>query len=297
MKLLVSLLAIAVLNLVPFTSVSAQTPSALASLRLSAESLYQAPIPAPSEATLYNNRAVTPASLTGEELFEYLHAATEPAPRRAPTSYSASKSFMYSKADNIGCNGKPGIITFYSQICANGSSSDGNSYKEQGDQNGDGVVDKFVNAEHLWPQSFFGKALPMVADLHHLQSTFVTPNGRRSNLRFCKVSKAKYSTSSGSKLGDNCFEPADAVKGNVARALLYFVNRYSNNNIRQGGMNYDEFWTKNVPMFLEWNKMDPPDANEKRRNDLIEEYQGNRNPFVDDYTLADRIGVQAFQAH
>jgi len=204
---------------------------------------------------------------------------------------------MYSKADNVGCGNVPGVMTFYSQVCVKGSSDNGDNYKEQGDQNGDGVVDTLVNAEHLWPQSYFGKSLPMVADLHHLQSTFATPNGRRGNLRFCKVSGTpKYSTASGSKLGSNCYEPADAVKGNVARALLYFVVRYYDRNIRQG-MDYNAFWVQNVPMLLEWNRMDPPDANEKRRNDLIEGFQGNRNPFVDDYTLADRIGAQVLQSH
>jgi endonuclease I len=203
---------------------------------------------------------------------------------------------MYSKADNTGCNGGPGILTFYSQVCASGSSDNGDDYKEQGDQNGDGVVDKLVNAEHLWPQSYFKSALPMVADLHHLQSTFATPNGRRGNFKFCKASGSSYSTASGSKLGKNCFEPADAVKGNVARALLYFVTRYYDKNIRQG-MDYKDFWTNNVPMLLAWNRQDPPDANERRRNDLIEQYQGNRNPFVDDPSLADRIGEAVFEAH
>ncbi|MDD5628471.1 MAG: endonuclease, partial [Elusimicrobia bacterium] len=36
-------------------------------------------------------------------------------------------------------------------------------------------------------------------------------------------------------------------------------------------------------------------AYEKRRNDLVEEFQGNRNPFIDDPALADRIGAEAFR--
>lgn len=232
--------------------------------------------------------------LTGEQLFQELHKTLAPV-KEAP-DYKQARVFMYSKADNISCNGAPGILTFYSQVCAAGSSGNGNHYKEQGDQNGDGVVDKIVNAEHLWPQTYFNSSMPMVADLHQLASTFETPNSRRGSLKFTKVSKALYSTSSGSKLGADGFEPADAVKGNVARAMLYFVTRYYDRNIRSG-MNYKDFWTRNVPMFLEWNRQDPPDANELRRNNLVAQFQGNLNPFIDDPALADRIGAAVFASH
>jgi hypothetical protein len=35
--------------------------------------------------------------------------------------------------------------------------------------------------------------------------------------------------------------------------------------------------------------MDPPDAFEKHRNDVIESIQGNRNPFIDHPEWADSI--------
>lgn len=111
------------------------------------------------------------------------------------------------------------------------------------------------------------------------------------------VSNATYSTSAGSKLGKEGYEPADAAKGNVARAVLYFVVRYYDRSIRQGGMDYNSFWTRNVPMLLQWNRQDPPDASERRRNDLVESFQGNRNPFIDNPGLADKIGETVFEAH
>ena len=268
---------------------------ALDLLKASGVSFSAGAIPSP-EAPLLLNRAATPDGLAGEQLFAYLHDATATAPRKAEPSYKASKAFMYATADNTGCGGRPGILTAYSQVCVPGSGPDGNSYKETGDANGDGVANDFVNAEHIWPQSYFNRALPMVADLHHLMSTLSVPNGRRANLKFAKVLKATYSTSSGSKLGKEGFEPDDAVKGNVARALFYFIVRYSDRSIRQG-MDYNSFWTKNVPMLLEWNRQDPPDANERRRNDLVEQFQGNRNPFIDDPSLADRVGEAVFEAH
>ena len=285
----------AVLFLSDLSFLSAQVPAFEALKASPAAQRLEFLAPAVSGPALFNS-GIPKAELSGEALFSYLHEATAPSAQKGPASYKASKAFMYSKADNTGCGGAPGILTFYSQVCVRGSSEDGNSYKEQGDQNADGLPGDFINAEHLWPQSYFNSNLPMVADLHHLQSTFSTPNGRRSNLRFAKVSRASYSTSSGSKLGTEGFEPADAVKGNVARALLYFVVRYYNRSIRTG-LNYNDFWTQRVPLLLEWNRQDPPDANEVRRNGLVESFQGNRNPFVDDSSLADKIGAAVFASH
>lgn len=255
-----------------------------------------APLSASDAVLALPEAAKDPApALTGEQLFQQLHKAEIPA-KSNPAGYKQAKAYMYSKADNVTCNGAPGILTFYSQVCAAGTSANGDDYHEQGDQNGDGVVDTIVNAEHIWPQSFFKSALPMVADLHQLASTFATPNGRRANLRYAKVTNPTYSTSSGSKLGKEGFEPADAVKGNVARALLYFVTRYYDQNIRQG-MDYNSFWVSQVPMLLEWNRQDPPDAAERRRNDMVEAFQGNRNPYIDHPELADQVGAAVFASH
>ena len=297
MKRLVVLLA--VLAVLPFSHLAAQLPAvqqypAFAELKASVlpaalEFTLPDPVAAPAKA------AAIPENISGEQLFQYLHINIAPS-NRASSGYSVAKAYMYSKADNVACNGSAGIITSYSQVCVNGSSSSGNDYIEKGDQDKDGVSGDFVNAEHIWPQSYFNSAYPMVADIHQLASSFASPNGRRANLRFAKVTNATYSTASGSKLGKEGFEPADAVKGNVARAMLYFVVCYYDLNISQG-MNYNDFWTSRVPLLLEWNRQDPPDANELRRNDLVETFQGNRNPFIDNPALADRIGAAVFASH
>ncbi|HBA60135.1 MAG TPA: hypothetical protein DCZ92_04840 [Elusimicrobia bacterium] len=294
MKRNLIILAIAVLTLGNSPRLQAQT-AALDSLKSSLSVELEIAVPPSSQPVPFKASAPAP-SLSGEQLFTYLHDITAPGPDKGEPSYKASKAFMYSKADNTGCNGGPGIVTFYSQVCVKGSSSDGNSYKETGDMNADGSSGDFINAEHIWPQGYFKSALPMVADLHHLAPTFSVPNGRRANYKFARVANYVYSTSAGSKLGSNAFEPTSAVKGNVARALFYFIVRYHDRNISQG-MNYTEFWKNNVPMLLEWNRQDPPDAAELRRNDQVESFQGNRNPFIDDHTLAERVGLETFMAH
>ncbi len=289
---------IVTLSLILFTAtafVSASEP-ALEVLKNSAAGFsFEGSLPEPQPPLLYRVFELPESDVDGEELFVYLHDATAPA-RRATPSYDASRKFMYSKADNTGCGSGPGIITFYSLVCVPGSSGSGNDYRESGDANKDGVAGDFINAEHIWPQGYFNSALPMVADLHHLTPTFSVPNGRRGSFKFAMVYGPVYSTSSGSKAAKDAFEPTDASKGNVARAMLYFLVRYHDKNIRQG-MNYQSFWTQTVPLLLEWNRQDPPDAAERRRNDLVEEFQGNRNPFIDHPSLADRVGEMVFKAH
>ncbi|MBI5743924.1 MAG: endonuclease [Elusimicrobia bacterium] len=233
---------------------------------------------------------------SGEKLFQFLHTATA-YPARGGGDYLRSKKYMFSRADNTGCGGAPGVTCLYSQVCAKGASEHGEDYKEQGDANGDGFVDSDgMNAEHSWPQGFFNGALPMRADLHHIFPTFMKPNNTRGSSPFGVVARAEYVTKNGTKFDGSVFEPADAVKGDIARAILYFVVRYYDQNIRDG-VNYKEFWASRVPMFLEWDRRDPPDAAERGRNDLIEAFQGNRNPFVDDVSLAGRVSAQTFQSH
>ncbi len=233
-------------------------------------------------------------TLTGEALFQKLHDATN---TTRISAYNSAKSYMYSTADHVTMHGTGGVVDAYSQVFLPGTGGNGGNYGEQGDQNEDGVVDKGVNAEHTWPQSFFREALPMKADLHHLQTTLITPNGRRGSLPYAEVSNATYTTSGGSKLGKEGFEPCDANKGNTARAMLYFMVRYYDKNIRQGGFTADKFWKSRVEMFMKWNRQDPPDDAERTRNDLVEQYQGNRNPFIDNPGLVDQIGAATLKAH
>ena len=237
------------------------------------------------------------SSLSGEKLFQYLHQATEYPVPGSGKDYLNAKKFMFSVADNTGCAGSAGVTCIYSQICSRGASEHGDDYKEQGDANGDGINDSDgMNAEHSWPQGFFNKAAPMKSDLHHIFPTYIGVNGRRGSEPFGEVSSFVYATNSGSKLGAEGFEPADAVKGEIARAILYFVVRYYDRNIRDGA-DYRDFWTNRVGMFLQWHRQDPPGAAERARNEAIAGFQGNRNPFVDDPSLAEKVGAKVFQSH
>ncbi|MEO8166951.1 MAG: endonuclease [bacterium] len=143
------------------------------------------------------------------------------------------------------------------------------------------------NAEHTWPQSNFGSADPMVSDLNHLYPTDATANSMRANYPFGPaVSNVTWQVG-GSKLGRNpngqtVFEPRDIHKGDVARALFYFLLRYP--------VNYGGFMDANQEFYLrQWYSTDPVSQKEILRNNAIATYQGKRNPLIDHPEFIDRI--------
>lgn len=118
--------------------------------------------------------------------------------------------------------------------------------------------------------------------MHHLYVTSKESNSKRANYPFCYVFESDWEKQ-GSMMGINdefqkCFEPLDGHKGNVARAMFYFAIRYKK-SISKDQEN----------LFRAWNTLDPVDEFEIQRNDHIESLQGNRNPFIDDETLINRI--------
>lgn len=73
------------------------------------------------------------------------------------------------------------------------------------------------------------------------------------------------------------FEPPDHAKGVVARAVLYMQHQYSLPLIGPPSM------------YQQWHRQFPVTELEKRRNDVIEHLQGQRNPFIDDPSLVDDL--------
>lgn len=135
------------------------------------------------------------------------------------------------------------------------------------------------NTEHTFPQGFFSQSLPMRSDLHHLFPTTNTSNGNRSNSPFGVVNNGT-PTGGGSFYTSNLFEPRDAQKGKTARALMYFVIRYQD---------FANHFAAQQNILKQWHQTFVPDDIEKKRNEDVFAYQGNRNPFIDYPQLADRI--------
>lgn len=149
------------------------------------------------------------------------------------------------------------------------------------------------NREHSWPSSWFNDQTTPRTDLHHIFPTDGWVNNKRGNYAFGEVRSASWTSRNGSKLG-NCktsgftgtvFEPIDEYKGDFARAIMYMSVRYYTED---SGWGSSDMTTKSeikpwaIQMLLRWNEQDPVSQKEINRNNAIyNDYQHNRNPFVD----------------
>lgn len=160
-----------------------------------------------------------------------------------------------------------------------------------------------VNTEHTWPQSKFKRAASksqLKSDLHHLYPTFNRVNGERSNNPFAEIQDSQtekwWNTPEArtelpeesmrdefSESTDRLFEPREAHKGNVARAMFYFATIYGDRGIDM------EWFEPQRATLLQWHVADPVDDADRERSKRIEAAQGNRNPFVEDPSLAHRL--------
>ena len=86
------------------------------------------------------------------------------------------------------------------------------------------------------------------------------------------------------------WEPRDAVKGDVARMIFYMATRYEGDSGEPDleVVDYAPSAPNGEPVhgvlsaLFQWHIEDPVDEWEENRNDIIyEDYQENRNPFID----------------
>jgi len=155
------------------------------------------------------------------------------------------------------------------------------------------------NREHVWAKSHgnFGTSMGPGTDIHALRPADKSVNGQRSAKDF-DVGGAPINLEEPRKDCPLCretansFEPPDEVKGDVARMIFYMDTRYN-------GDDGDELSVSNsvgtlkgsgttgrgklgkLDTLLAWNVQDPVSDEERRRNNIIHDIQGNRNPFID----------------
>ena len=80
-------------------------------------------------------------------------------------------------------------------------------------------------------------------------------------------------------------------KGDVARSLFYMAVRYNLLSLVNGNPDdvRDNHQMGDLATLLEWNTLDRADDFEMNRNNYIQTWQYNRNPFIDFPALADYI--------
>ena len=182
--------------------------------------------------------------------------------------------------------------------------------------------DTNYNREHVWPNSygFPSSGLAPYTDYHHLMASDTTYNSSRGNRPFaycdsgCQELVTLDNHGVGGGGGDESnwrtqsidgssgsWETWIGKRGDVARAVFYMDVRYEGDASGEADLRLTDdrglmvTGTLNVAymgllsVLLEWNHQDPPDAFEMNRNDVVYSWQGNRNPFIDNYQWADCI--------
>ena len=151
--------------------------------------------------------------------------------------------------------------------------------------NGGNSNDCDWNREHVYPKSLgtpnLGTSGPG-SDAHHVRPSDVNMNSQRGSKKF------KNSSGNAHVVNGNYWYPGDQWKGDVARIIMYMYLRYGSqclpDNVGIG--NPVTVDPDMIDLFLQWNADDPPSAVEDQRNTVLENIQGNRNPFIDNPYLA-----------
>jgi endonuclease I len=163
---------------------------------------------------------------------------------------------------------------------------------------GGGDIGKW-NREHIFAKSLANPSLTTDTpgpgtDLYNLTPADASRNSERSNRKFTDGSG-----NSGIISTNGGWYPGDEWKGDVARAVMYMYLRYNGNGSQISetqclpiNVGWGEALTEDpnmINLFLQWNADDPVSDFEANHNDVIEGYQGNRNPFIDNPYLATLI--------
>ena len=169
------------------------------------------------------------------------------------------------------------------------------------------------NKEHVWCQSLSGESSSNRlygedhggSDIHHIRPTIGSYNSLRSNASFgitfgskSGMKSISYSGGGADYCTGNVFEPADAIKGDVARIVMYMYMHYSS---EIGGAQQSYYGKMSIykimgpgtsdsfKLLRKWNADDPVSQEEITRNNYAYSVQGNRNPFIDHPSYADLI--------
>lgn len=142
---------------------------------------------------------------------------------------------------------------------------------------------RYLNCEHIVPQSWFNEEGVPRADLHHLIAADGAANNYRSDCPYRQLDGAgelgpenrpPYVAAAGHKSDDGFFEP-QLGKGLVARATLYFLIAH------QGRIPANKYDDAALQTLINWALTEPPSEFEVHRNEAIFGVQGNRNPLID----------------
>lgn len=161
--------------------------------------------------------------------------------------------------------------------------------------------DNGINSEHTYPRSKGASSGNAQSDMYNLFPSRVRVNTDRGNLPFGEIhdnitqywyflddrltSIPSANIDAYSEITSSFFEPREDHKGNVARAIFYFVTMYEQ-EVQAADPGY---FLDMQETLCDWHYYDPVDSLEWFRNEKIASYQsGKENPFILDCSLAGR---------
>ncbi len=141
-------------------------------------------------------------------------------------------------------------------------------------------LDDVADGITIWEETSVDSLRHGNSDAHHLRATDPGENSSRSAQNY-----PEYSGPTGTR---------GSWKGDVARSIFYMSQRYKYSTgemlqIVNGNPSTRMGLIGDLNTLLEWHRQDPPDDFEMHRNNVIYQWQRNRNPFIDLPELAEYI--------
>ena len=139
-----------------------------------------------------------------------------------------------------------------------------------------------MNKEHVWPDSRGGNLVE--DDIHVIRPTISADNSSRGNAFYVEGGKNQ------SGWDPYAVGMTERYRGDAARIIFYAV--VANSSLSLIDETNDKSSNNTMGKLsdlLKWNLEYPVDQTEINRNNGAEDIQGNRNPFIDDRSLACKI--------
>ena len=156
-----------------------------------------------------------------------------------------------------------------------------------------------MHKEHSMPKSWWGgydenQGYAGYTDINHLYPADGDANLAKSNYPLGEVSNIYFdngvtrvgSPKSGQGGGSNSvFEPDDRYTGDFARTYFYMACAYQHYKWKYTYMLTNNSWKSfnewSIDLLCRWARNDAVSDKEVDRNDAVQKYQNNRNPFID----------------
>ena len=216
---------------------------------------------------------------SGTALFGTLNTLMGNTAKMSGKSYDALRNaYIYVDKD---LNNSSNIIGFYDGASFSGNWDGGNTW----------------NREHVWPQSKGAQSgETMGHDMQSVRPALKAQNSDRGNAGYGENGKTYDPNDIAINNPNYKKQNMGSYRGDCARIILYdFVvygqdGSYKNDLYNGKAQLYSKLSQSGVfesaEILLKWHMQDPPSLTEMVRNDGGQQYQGNRNPWIDYPELA-----------